>query len=334
MRLYLPEDGSRRLPEALRWSAAAALVAGLHLAAGWWFASHAFVSSPPPDAAKGIPIDLEPVAVPQNAPEPASVPPAGPAPAPQAAAAPEAAPAPETPAADPPPDAPPDAPQPPDPAQLEQVTQAAPQPEPTPPQPAPPDDVQPPPQITPLPEPPQVSPPPPKEVKSDAMLAPPPPRPKQPPKPDPRVLAREAAVRKARAAKREQERAARQEARVAARAQAQARAAVGRESGGQAATAAVTSSASSGADAANWRGAVVAHLNGFKPASSGAAGTARVAFAVDRGGRVVSASLAASSGDPQLDAAAVAMVRRASPLPAPPPDLGGRINLTVPVRFH
>ena len=66
----------------------------------------------------------------------------------------------------------------------------------------------------------------------------------------------------------------------------------------------------------------------------GSEGTARVAIAVDRGGRVTMASLAGSSGDPELDRAAVAMMRRASPVPPPPPGSGGSILLTIPVRFH
>ena len=48
----------------------------------------------------------------------------------------------------------------------------------------------------------------------------------------------------------------------------------------------------------------------------------------------MSAALAGSSGDSGLDAAAVAMVRRASPVPPPPPELGARISLTVPVHFQ
>ncbi|MDX7952270.1 energy transducer TonB, partial [Lichenihabitans sp. Uapishka_5] len=138
--------------------------------------------------------------------------------------------------------------------------------------------------------------------------------------------------RKALADKREHARQAQQAARSAARAA--ARADEARQGSGQGSAPAAPSSAASGAETATWRGAVVAHLNSFKPASNGASGTARVAFAVDGGGRVVSASLAGSSGDAGLDAAAVAMVRRASPVPAPPPGLGGRINLTIPVRFH
>ena len=86
---------------------------------------------------------------------------------------------------------------------------------------------------------------------------------------------------------------------------------------------------------ATWRREVMARLNAAKPPSpNGTTGTTSVAFSVDRGGRVISASVANSSGDAGLDGAAVAMVRRASPLPVPPAELGGRVSLSVPVRFR
>ncbi len=86
---------------------------------------------------------------------------------------------------------------------------------------------------------------------------------------------------------------------------------------------------------ASWRGSLIAHLNRYKRFPGGASpGTVQVAFAIDRGGNVVSARLAGSSGDAALDQEAVAMVRRASPVPAPPGGLGsGTISLAVPVRF-
>lgn len=89
--------------------------------------------------------------------------------------------------------------------------------------------------------------------------------------------------------------------------------------------------------AANWRGALAAHLNRFKRYPPGAsAGTARVVFTINQSGRVTAARLAGSSGDGTLDAEAVAMIRRASPVPAPPPGVGGggSITLTVPIRFN
>lgn len=96
------------------------------------------------------------------------------------------------------------------------------------------------------------------------------------------------------------------------------------------------SSAPSASQTANWRGSLNAHLNRFKRFPSGATpGTVQVAFTIDRGGRVLAARLVRGSGDPALDEEAVAMVRRASPVPAPPDGLGGgSISLSVPVRFN
>ena len=85
----------------------------------------------------------------------------------------------------------------------------------------------------------------------------------------------------------------------------------------------------------SWRGALQAHLNRYKRFPDGAKpGLVRVAFAIDQQGRVLSASLVASSGDARLDAEALAMVRRSSPVPAPPTRAGsGLIRLAVPIRF-
>jgi protein TonB len=86
---------------------------------------------------------------------------------------------------------------------------------------------------------------------------------------------------------------------------------------------------------ASWRGLLGAHINRFKRApSGGASGMTQVVFTIDRAGRVLSARLASSSGDPGLDSEAVAMMRRASPVPAPPAAIGGAtVTLVVPVRF-
>jgi protein TonB len=88
---------------------------------------------------------------------------------------------------------------------------------------------------------------------------------------------------------------------------------------------------------ASWRGALMAHLNRHKRFPPGAAGTgtATVAFTIDRSGRVLSARLVRGSGDAALDAEAVALPRRASPVPAPPPNVsGGSVTLAVPIRFN
>ncbi|AMJ59812.1 energy transducer TonB family protein [Bosea sp. PAMC 26642] len=86
---------------------------------------------------------------------------------------------------------------------------------------------------------------------------------------------------------------------------------------------------------ASWRGSLIAHLNRYKRFPGGAnPGTVQIAFSIDRAGRVLSARLAGSSGDPALDEEAVGMIRRASPVPAPPSGVGGStLTLAVPVRF-
>lgn len=98
-------------------------------------------------------------------------------------------------------------------------------------------------------------------------------------------------------------------------------------------------SASAGANSAamsSWRGAVMSHLNRHKrfPDSASAGGTVTVSFSINRNGSVTGARLARSSGADALDSEAVATVRRASPVPAPPAHIAGStITLTVPIRY-
>ncbi|WOJ90211.1 energy transducer TonB [Methylocapsa polymorpha] len=85
----------------------------------------------------------------------------------------------------------------------------------------------------------------------------------------------------------------------------------------------------------NWRSLVLAQLNQHKPGAAHEAGTVSLSFTINRGGHVVAARVAGSSGSAALDQAALAMVHNASPLPPPPAEIGGgSISLTVPVRFH
>lgn len=97
---------------------------------------------------------------------------------------------------------------------------------------------------------------------------------------------------------------------------------------------AAVSGMSSSMSPATWRGMVVAHMNRRKRSPGGPNGTASVAFTIDRGGRVLSARLIRSSGNPALDREAVALAHRASPVPAPPAQMmkGSSVTLTVPVR--
>ena len=100
--------------------------------------------------------------------------------------------------------------------------------------------------------------------------------------------------------------------------------------------AAPNAGASSSTSPANWRSALMAHLNRHKRfPPGGGRGTASVAFSIDRAGRVLSARLVRSSGDATLDQEAVALARRASPVPPPPPNVGngGNVLLAVPIRL-
>ncbi|RAZ87226.1 energy transducer TonB [Mesorhizobium hawassense] len=63
-----------------------------------------------------------------------------------------------------------------------------------------------------------------------------------------------------------------------------------------------------------------------------AEGTPSVTFTVDTSGRVVSARLARSSGDGDLDRAALAALQGAS-VPAPPAELGAHVTRTAPFVF-
>ena len=65
-----------------------------------------------------------------------------------------------------------------------------------------------------------------------------------------------------------------------------------------------------------------------------AEGVATLRFTMHRDGTVIAWRIERSSGHEDLDAAVGAMIRRASPLPAPPPELpGDPVELAVPVRF-
>lgn len=65
--------------------------------------------------------------------------------------------------------------------------------------------------------------------------------------------------------------------------------------------------------------------------SRGETGIAYVRFRIDDAGNVLSASLARSSWFSELDTEVVELVRRASPVPAPPSSVNETI--TAPVQF-
>lgn len=63
-------------------------------------------------------------------------------------------------------------------------------------------------------------------------------------------------------------------------------------------------------------------------------GTAQVTFRIDVSGNVVSARLARSSGSSELDQAAVDLIWRSSPVPAPPEPAFARNPISLPVKFQ
>lgn len=88
-----------------------------------------------------------------------------------------------------------------------------------------------------------------------------------------------------------------------------------------------------------WEGRVLAALNKHRryPRISmmqRQQGVPYIRFVMDRDGRVLSIRLERSSGFPDLDREALALPKRASPLPKPPSDkIGITLELVVPVEF-
>jgi protein TonB len=90
----------------------------------------------------------------------------------------------------------------------------------------------------------------------------------------------------------------------------------------------------------SWQNAIVLHLNRNKryPAAARAQdiqGDVHVRFVIDRSGQLTAVTIVRSSGHPLLDEEALAMLKRASPLPRPPPAVAGELHeLVVPIRFR
>jgi periplasmic protein TonB len=108
----------------------------------------------------------------------------------------------------------------------------------------------------------------------------------------------------------------------------------------QAPAASAVSAGASAAAVASYKQMVAAHLQRFKqypPAAkaAGQQGTSRVSFTLSRSGAVLSAGLGGSSGHSALDAETLAMVRRAQPFPAFPPDVKqSSMSFSAPVAFY
>lgn len=89
----------------------------------------------------------------------------------------------------------------------------------------------------------------------------------------------------------------------------------------------------------NFLGRLLARLNRFKqyPRAARQAhieGAVMLHFVIDADGKVLSAEIAKSSGRPVLDSEALALIRRAQPLPALPADFPTRtLHAVVPIEF-
>lgn len=88
---------------------------------------------------------------------------------------------------------------------------------------------------------------------------------------------------------------------------------------------------------AKWQSRLMAHLERRKRYPAGSRqrreqGTVYVRFHLDDDGNVLSVALARSSGFSELDNEVLALVRRASPVPAPPE--GVNRTITAPVQFN
>jgi protein TonB len=87
-----------------------------------------------------------------------------------------------------------------------------------------------------------------------------------------------------------------------------------------------------------WQRLLVTQLERHKrypPNAHGALGEANLAFRLDRTGRVLSSRILRSSGSAALDEEALALIKRAQPLPAPPPGIAEQqLSFVVPIRYH
>ena len=88
-----------------------------------------------------------------------------------------------------------------------------------------------------------------------------------------------------------------------------------------------------------WVSQLLDHLNRHKQYPSAARarreeGVVTLSFTMDRNGHVLTRNIAKSSGSQALDADALAMLQRAEPLPAFPPNMSGASrSFNVPIRF-
>lgn len=88
-------------------------------------------------------------------------------------------------------------------------------------------------------------------------------------------------------------------------------------------------SAAGNAAASNYPGLVMRKLSRVARPRVASKGTAVISFSISGGGGLASVSVARSSGSAALDRAAVQMVRRAAPFPAPPPGAQRRFSINI-----
>jgi len=94
-----------------------------------------------------------------------------------------------------------------------------------------------------------------------------------------------------------------------------------------------------GAPRASWQAQLVAWLERYKryprlAQEQRQEGTVYLRFTMDRAGHVLSAQIEKGSGFSLLDEEVTALIQRAQPLPAPPPEVpGAQLVLTLPVQF-
>jgi len=88
----------------------------------------------------------------------------------------------------------------------------------------------------------------------------------------------------------------------------------------------------------HWERLLVAQLERHKrypPQAHGKVGEAQLAFSIDRDGRVLTSRIVHSSGSEALDEEALALLKRAAPLPRPPAGVSdNRLSFVVPIRYR
>jgi periplasmic protein TonB len=91
---------------------------------------------------------------------------------------------------------------------------------------------------------------------------------------------------------------------------------------------------------ATWYKSLAAHINRYKRYPAKARdhkmeGVVSVEFTLDRSGQILTSRVTASSGSAVLDEEAVALLRRAAPLPSPPEEVPPEgISLVLPIHFR